>query len=280
MTRTSISNIRKGISLYLIVVILGLVIGVISGVVIAIEASHGASLLSPTPSSNCSTLGTNNNSTVCTPSVSYPGTLGLVGPVILLAAVALASFILTIVAWLRWREGIKALPMAVLEYGPQFGDGARRALRDYDYTVYMFIVSIVVSIASAVTVLLIVFSIAFSQTPSSLSSFAVELTEVVLVFDILVAVVEFLIYYFASASLRGALYPLAGPAEKQALDQGRMLMIVGAVLVGIAAFSTVVSAILGLVVVAGYAVLAYGLYTIRSAYDRWLANPMPPPMFP
>jgi uncharacterized membrane protein len=194
--------------------------------------------------------------------------------------VAFGGFILTIVAWLTWRGGVKELNAASSEYGAAHQTSAHQAERDYSFTVYTWIATFLFGIALAVVLVLLILGTLLNDVNNheSASTAAANALSAYLVLLIVVAVVTvlltFLLYFFASRSLMRSLASIASPGTKSRLERARSVILVGAIL-GILAEATLATAALYVLAIVGPVLLVIGFLMMRSAYGEWLRAPTP-----
>jgi hypothetical protein len=199
--------------------------------------------------------------------------------------VAFVGLILTIVAWLTWRGGVKQLAAAGGEYGPEQTKAAQGAEKDYSYAVYTWIATLFFGIGAAVVVFLFVLSAVadnINKGESGVTAAANALTALVgllLVIAIVSLLLTILLYHFASRSLVRSISALATPSIRAKLDRGRMLILVGAAL-GIAGEGALVSSLLYPLALISPIVLLVGFLSMRSGYGEWLGSPPPPTYTP
>ncbi|MCI4326239.1 MAG: hypothetical protein L3K16_01175 [Thermoplasmata archaeon] len=215
----------------------------------------------------------------------------LEGLVTLLGFLAL---LLTLVAWLKWRSGVLALRDSAGESGPAYQQAADSARRDYGRSLWSFLSIILASIVFSIALAAYVFERIAAACPAASGGVnpncpanvapltLVGTSEAIVAFGLVAAVLQFLVYYYASRSLVDALRPLVGSTEQRRLDRGRLVMVVGAALtpvgilnagLGLLGISFLPLAFAGLVTPI---LLLAGLYQIYAAYSAWLGRPGPP----
>ena len=245
---------RNSINLYKFVALLSIVTTAISVITILVTIGNSGSLI--TIQTNSTTGSSNVNSTaVLGASSALSAVSGLVGFV---------SFILVLVSWLRWREGIRTVDSSAGEYGMEHQASAHAAKSDYDWTVYTFFMIIIAAIGAAVGVVAFVLESldvgsAQKLTNAQMSSFATGLLTIILVLVVIFAVLNFMMYYFSTRSLKRTFYGLADGNLRRELDSARTLSLWGAAL--------------NLIPVVGGLLLFLGLSKFEKAYNTWLANP-------
>ncbi|MCI4320736.1 MAG: hypothetical protein L3K05_00290 [Thermoplasmata archaeon] len=215
-----------------------------------------------------------------------------------LAIFGVLAFVLTIVAWVKWRSGVRALPDAAPSMGAAYLESARLAARSYSRTIYAFIAEIVSSIALAIGITALIVAETLGSLPncsggnrtvpcSSTGSVSIPNSEIqaaIVVGGLVFELFAFLVYYFASTSLVAALAPLASPAQQEELHQGRLAVLLGAALLPLGLVAEVVGYVgpqipaLGFLGLVSPALLLYGMYRIHGAYSGWCDAHPPPPM--
>jgi hypothetical protein len=268
--REPIGRVHDGVRWYLVALLLQLIIGVVSaaffGYVLGGFSTTGDLSTSTTGGADLEAL------------VTFLGFLTL---------------ILTIVAWLKWRSGVLGLRDSAWESGPAYRQSAESARRDYGKALWSFLSILLASIVFSIGLAAFVFeriaaacpaagggspTCEASVTPLTLAGFG----EAVIVFGLVAAVLEFLVYYYASRSLVDSLRPLVGSAEQARLDRGRLAMVVGAALTPVGLLNTGLSLIGPSYLPLAFGglvtpfLLLYGLYQIYQAYSAWLGRPGPP----
>jgi hypothetical protein len=274
--REHLGRIREGIRWYLLVLLLNF----LSAIAGAAFVGYVVGGVFSGSTANAPTAGAAVASGVST-------ALGLVG---------LLTLIFTIVSWLKWRSGIRPLPESAMEFGPAYWTAAESAKKDYGRTVWAFLS---VFLASLIFIIAIV-AYAVSQVinacgglganntgcVSSSANVAGGVLGATLAFGLVVALLEFLMYYFSSRSLVDAIRLISGPAEQQRLDRGRLWMVVGAAItpVGLVNAALILEGHafepLAFVGILSPLLLLYGLYEIHGAYSAWLERRSPPPTGP
>jgi hypothetical protein len=215
------------------------------------------------------------------------------GALYLLGAIGFVAFILIIVSWVKWRSGIRPLPEVAMEYGPAYLASAQSAAKDYSRTVWSFLAILIGTVIFAIALAAYFVSQAINHcgplhanntscVTSAVSDVAGSLG-IVLAFGLVIAIFQFLQYFFASRSLVDSLRPLVDDATKRTLDRGRLLMVVGA---GLTPLGLVNAALLigkdsvpalGLVGLITPVLLLVGLYHIHTGYASWFETASRPP---
>jgi hypothetical protein len=260
-TLRAVDQIRKGISIYLVVPLLSVVNAlVITGIILAtnsyVVGNFGGSGIGGLVESDSL-------------AVSVVG--GLTGFV---------AFILTIVSWVTWRSGIRDLTDVSSEYGPRQIAAARRARQDFDYTVYTYIATLLFGIAVAVVLVLLLLSAIMSDLNSGQSSATAvanalaSALAVLLVVAIVTVLLTVLLYHFSTRSLVGSLSATASPPTVAHLARARTIILLGAVL-GILSEGALASRFLYPLAIVSPLVLVIGFVMMRSAYSEWLRDPPP-----
>lgn len=207
-----------------------------------------------------------------------------------LGVLGILVFVFTIVAWLKWRSGVRQLPAAAMDFGPAYVTSAQSALKDYGRTIWSFLSILIGTVIFAIVLVAYILSQIFghcsgplqSNNTSCLSSSASNVSGtvgIVLVFGLLVALLQFLEYFFASRSLVDSLRPLVPEPQQQRLDRGRLFMVIGAGLnpVGLINAALLIAnhsvPVLGLVGLLTPTLLLLGLYQIHEVYVTWNSAP-------
>ena len=223
---------REGIWLYFIVILLSFLVS-LAGLAVDLNtlnslSQNGVSFDPFHPPTN-ETLNLTNSTALGSTSGAY---VALQGVEVLVGFVA---FVLLIIAWLKWREGIRAIARSSGEYGPVHATEAEQANRDYGRTVWMFAAILIstvagVIVAAAIVVSALVGSFTTSSTTINISSFWTELVVFVICFAVFLTFLNFLMYYFSSRSLKGEFYSLASPETKAQMESARLFMLIGAII--------------------------------------------------
>lgn len=194
---------------------------------------------------------------------------------------AFVTLILTIVAWITWRRGVRELAEDSGEYGAAQVGASRQARKDYGYTVYTWIAQLVFGIAVAVVLILVLLDAILSninsgQPNSTAAANALgSALGLIVVVALISLVITILLYHFASRSLAGAIGAVASPALRARLQRARTTILAGAVL-GVLAQGTILARDLYGLAIVSPLVLAVGFLMMRSAYSEWLAAPPTP----
>jgi len=210
-----------------------------------------------------------------------------------LGLVGFLTLIFTIVSWVKWRSGIRPLPDSAAAYGPAYWNAAESAKKDYGRTVWSFLSIFIATIIFVIATVVYAVSQVLSHCPgltanntTCLSNTGVLVGGILgatLAFGLVVALLQFLMYFFSSRSLVDAVRPLSGPEEQKHLDRGRLAMVVGAALtpVGLVNAGLILYGHpfepLAFVGILTPLLLLYGMYEIHGAYSRWLERPSLPP---
>ncbi len=263
-TRTfrAVDQIRKAITLYALVPLFSALLALLVTVV---------------------TLATNSYALGNFEGTSFGGVVASDSTVVTVVSgfVGLLLLVVTIVAWLTWRSGVRELRETSGEYGAPQVAAARAAERDYGRTVYTYIGILVFGVAVSVVLAVALFAAiagdAMSgQSGTTLISNAIAgLLVALLVVALIGVVLSILLYDFATRSLVGALGAIASPATVRRLRQARTIILVGAVLqiLGVVVF---VDGGLYAVSVVSPAVLFAGFLWLRSGYSAWMRSPPAP----
>lgn len=193
----------------------------------------------------------------------------------------LLLLVLTIVAWLTWRGGVREMRETAGEYGAHQVAAARSAERDYGRTVYTYIGILVFGVAVSVVLAVALFAaiagdVTSGQSGTSLISSAIAgLLVALLVVALIGVVLSVLLYDFATRSLVGALAAIAPPATLRRLRQARSIILIGAVLQILGAVVFVNGGLYALSIVSP-AVLFVGFCWLRSGYSAWMQSPPAP----
>jgi hypothetical protein len=273
-TRFGAERIRSSIALYRVLIVLQL-LGAIIGAAVSIATNTpyaggagGFSVSSGSASARSVAA-----------SVALAGGLGILLLVLIL--------ILTIISWLRWRDGIRRIASESGAMGPTHFRQAQEARKHYSYTVWTFITYILVAIIAAfVIVALIIGGLVghFNPTnnsftpPTSAQVQATQknLTGAIAGIAVIGALFNFLLYYFASASLREAIGGVASPDIVRQLDSGRRYILIG-VIIGFGGVASFFFSYASLISIAVPVFLLLGFSAILTGYDQYLATPTGPP---
>jgi hypothetical protein len=259
LTYRAVDQIRSGITLYLFVPLLSLVNAlVITAVILATNAyvvgNFGGSGLGGVVESNA-------------PAIAITGEL-----------VGIIALILTIIAWVTWRRGVRELVEGAGEFGAKQAAAARKAQKDYSSTVYMFLATLVFAIVAAVVVVAVVLGtilhdVNSGQSDSTAAANALSADVGVLVGVALITILlTVLLYHFATRSLVGAVASIAAPGTVARLQRARMIILLGAVL-AVLAEAALASRYLYPLAILGPLFLVLGFAMMRSAYSEWLQAP-------
>ena len=270
----AVGDIRKGMSYYRIYLVLTLVAALLlagSAVVSNTPQFEGGSIPSSIWNGNNTSQNAPVGSTGTTAFALLAGLAGFVGIIVLL------------VSWITWRRGVRELAEAGAEYGPVQSAAAEAAERDYSRTVWTFIAAILASIALAIAVVVIALSIVtaclppatcVSPTAQTLASLRNEIIATILVATLIGYLFNLLAYHFSSRSLVGSIRSIAGPVGQAALDGGRRMILLGAVL-GFVAVLSILYVPLAFLEALPPILLLIGFTRLIGAYDGWLEDPPP-----
>lgn len=276
-----VQKIRGGLQLYVVALLLQFVAAIVSAAVVGYTSAglFGGSLDAAKAEGVAS---------------------GAVGLGLLSGLAVFVAFILIIIAWLRWRDGIRPLPQAAMASGQLYALAAQEAVKNYSRTFWMFILQILSAIGFAIVLVAVIIGsvagcIGQNSTTNS-SGCATHVTGIIgnivgvtVGYAVVVFVLTLLMYYFATTSLVGALRAIASPAEQTRLDRGRLFAILGVVLspLGLLNLALVdgninvpAIAFVGLI---SPLLLLYGFYELHGAYSSWTASKVdrgPPPTTP
>jgi len=194
--------------------------------------------------------------------------------------IGLITLVLTIVAWITWRRGVRELAEASGEYGEAQVGAAQQARKDYSYTVYTWLATFLFGIVVAVVVIIVLLdsilhNINSGQSNATAAANALGSAVVILAVVAVISVaLTVLLYHFASRSLVGAIGAVSSPTVKATLQRARSFILIGAVL-GILDVGVVASRVLYALSVVGTLLVLIGFLMMRSAYSAWLAAPPP-----
>lgn len=206
------------------------------------------------------------------------------GVVALAGVLGFAAFIVTLIAWWKWRGGVRRLDEPLGSYGTP-GAEATGARKYYGYAVWMFVLTILTSIGVAVAVTAVVLSnlnihvnpngTVTPPTQAQIQSSIHAAVGVIVAGLVVGALLNLLMYYFATTSLVRAARPGASSAVQTQLAGGQRLVVVGAVVsfVTLAGLVTSYAAFAGALAPVLYLV---GYTWIIQAYDAVIASPTPP----
>jgi hypothetical protein len=266
-TKAALRTIRDALQLYWISLVLSLLASLIASAALGEWYGGGLGVLSNAAAST-----------------SHPLVTG--GAALLLGALVivllLAVLILTIVSWLRWRQGGDQLVAASAEFGPQAMQIAQHSRADVSRTTYMFVVIIVVAIgiaAAAVGVVLANVALPTANPNGTLTTHPIpagvenQILGVVAVGAVLVAVFELLLYAFATRALVDAIAPYAPAPARARADSGRRYVMIGVLLsfAGAAAAFVPFVSLIGIVTSLLY---VYGYLEMRGGFDAVLSQPI------
>jgi hypothetical protein len=282
-TRYGAERIRSAISLYRVLVILNVIGGILSAIVaIATRTPDlgGAGGIGPG--------GTTSSTFSGGSAVAAVAALAALGVVLIIV-----FLVITIIAWLRWRDGIRRIAGESGAMGATQFQHAQRARQNYSYTVWTFILYIVAIVVAAVVLAALIFaqlsgSLHFNNTTGGFTNSPTNLTQslgTTLIawgagVALLAALFNFLLYYFASTSLREAIGGLAGPEALARLTSGRQYILLGTAL-SFANVGTIFVSYAAIVGVVGMILVLLGFTALLDGYDKYLAAPafgsLPPP---
>lgn len=198
--------------------------------------------------------------------------------------IGLAGLVLELVAYLKWREGTKALERSGWEYGATQLTEAREANGDRRYAFGVWLTQLFAGIVVAVIVVAILYQVFLARLPNGvplapgqLDQLQQQLADTIIAAAIVSWLLGLGLYFFASRSLRRSLASVASPETLPSLDSGRNLMLVGAV-INIGAVFVIFTPYAALIGVVGPLVIALGITRFVDAYDEWRTRP--PPLTP
>ena len=280
-TRYGAERIRSAISLYRVLVIL-MVVGAVLGAIVSIATRSpylgGVGGIGP------GNTGSSTFNGGAAAAVAAAGALALVLVIVLL--------IITIIAWLRWRDGIRRIVSESGAMGAAQFQHAQRAEKNYSYTVWTFILGLVSIVIAVIVLAAVIFaavsgSIHVNNTTGQLTNSPANVTKSIgnsLLYwaagaAVLGAVFNFLLYYFASTSLREAIAGVASPEALARLKEGRHHILLGVAL-GFGSVGSIVVSYASLFSAAAAIFLLLGFSALLDGYDKYLAappSPGPPP---
>ncbi len=276
-THQAVHRIREGIHTFLIANVVALVSGIFAFVLSLLIFLVGLPFLVggfPLGGPGAGMGPSPGNLSGPTPPALAVSLVLLIVFAIFVGILALIEFILVIIAWIRWRQGVKDLVSASWEYGALPHQGALDAEMDYTSTVLFFILGLVALILGGS--FLVFF--AFVSVGSPATGLATFVTYSLLVGGIYF-LLDFFMYYYASRSLLRSIWETANPGIRQKLDSGRLLMLVGGAFAGAGFLSSFFRPV-GFIGFLGPLFLVWGLMRFESAYNEWLAFPPPCPPGP
>ncbi|MCI4319573.1 MAG: hypothetical protein L3K23_05515 [Thermoplasmata archaeon] len=274
-TRYGAERIRSSISLYRVLVIIQ-VIGAVLGAVVSIATRSaylgGVGGIGPGSSGSSTFTGG-----AAIAAVAALAALGAVLVIVLL--------ILTIIAWVRWRDGIRRIASESGAMGASQFHHAQAAKKNYSYTVWTFLLYIVAIVIALVILVAAIFAAVggslhlnnttgqFTNSPTNVTtSLGTTLVYYLAGVALLGSVFNFLLYYFASTSLREAIAGVATPEALARLNAGRQYILCGVVL----GFGSVLSLLISyaaLIGAVGTIFLLLGFTALLDGYDKYLAAP-------
>lgn len=258
--RDAIGDARDAVSIYRWAIVLGLLVQVVTLIEVLSypAAGRAASLSSVTGGAGSEVAG------------------GLSGPVVALAAIAsllgLVIFVLSLVAFLRWRGAISTLrtgsPPYFGGYPPPPGSSvAAEAVQNYRrsvYTLLLWLVTIIVGIAALVVVAISAIAPKFnangSLSPTNATaglspSAAASILVIGVALGLVLLLIDLLLAYFVTASL-GAIARLGGPAaETFDVEGARWLVLIGVLLGAGGLLGTVYAPLVGIAILGGICLL-------------------------
>ncbi|MCI4317170.1 MAG: hypothetical protein L3J96_01405 [Thermoplasmata archaeon] len=275
-TVRAVGEIRRGLHYYRIYLVLSLVASLaLAGVTLAtgVPQSSGLSI------SSADWYG--NNSSSAAGALGGGGQAAAAGISAVAVLVFVIGFVLLLVAFLAWRGGVKQLEISAVEHGGAHVTEAAAAARDYTRALFLWITELVAGIVAVVLVTFEVISATIKITPAGMTNqvsidYARLHRELLIGFAAVLLiswVFGFLVYYFASRSIRDSFSSMATPAQRELLGSGRQLVLVGASLTILSALSLVYYP-LALLAVVPFFFLIIGFSRLLEAYDSWLAAPV------
>ncbi len=253
-------------------------LAIVTSLIVAVVAAATGSVVTSTGVGGELSFPSFNNTSATTASVGA----GATALAVISGFVALASLILVIVSWVRWRNGLREFESARgSPYSPT--SAVEPSRRFYTGTLVAFLLQIAAAIAIGAFIGLLTFQAVVSNVATGASSLAAlenEIRVTVIASVVVSAILSAAMYYCASSSLGAVIRPTSSPVEIARLDRARQLMVVGA-LVALSGALVLVSFWLLLVAVIGPILILLGLQDLRAAYSAWLAGhpalPPPPP---
>ncbi len=269
-TRSGLEKIRSSLDIYKFGVLLTLISSSITFLLILYAVVATGSVMGPgSPFAGLSQLGcgvqnASTNSTCSGVGATTPSPAISLGEDLL----GVFAFILTVIAWLRWREGTQTVASYSWEGGPAHQETAHSALEDYSKTIWTFVLTIIVVVIGMGVLISMIFTALTTVPPPTPQSIESEVLDFLIVFIVAAVVMEFLQYYFASRSIEEALTSLADPDTKAELAKARRLVLVGAAL--------------SFVPIVGGLCMFLGMFRFQTAYTTWLDRPFqfPPSVAP
>ncbi len=187
-----------------------------------------------------------------------------------IVVLVIVGIVVAVRGLISWRQGVRAMAEASMEFGPAQVEAARRARADHSTTLWLFLVYVLTAIvvSGALAILNLGLSSANRDSlPDVVTSLATGLaTSLVLV----------AIYYFGSRHLLELLFTISSPSGQGLLLRGRSFLLAGA-LVGVGAALTPFSWLFDLAAVASLVIILIGARNLGRAYALWLAGDRPPP---
>ncbi|HZY69836.1 MAG TPA: hypothetical protein VFF67_02515 [Thermoplasmata archaeon] len=262
--RRALGEIRSSISVYRIAVILLLLVALIDG--------GYAVLTGVVVSGYFGSVSSGSATTAVSGSALGLAALG--------GVLGFAAFIVTLIAWWKWRGGVRRLDDPVVPYG-ESPWGATGAKRYYSYTVWTFIISILATIGIVIAfaaVLLTSLNVHVNPngtvtqpTQAQIQSAIHSAFGVLIAAVVVAAVLTFLQYYFATTSLVRGARPGAPAGAVAQLEGGQRYVLIGAAVsfVAIAGFvtpyATFAAAIAPVLYLVGYTSILQGYDAVIQA---------------
>jgi hypothetical protein len=270
MTRLAIQQVRDAINYYFLVLLLQVVFGVIGVLVLGLVLGESTPSLSGT-----------TGSASTSPSGTYLAVSGVLG------VCGVAVLVLLLYSYAKWRDGASDLKRWAGEFGPAAAGTADGVREDVGRATTTFIVGFVIEIAIVLALAAVYVGAALgsmgtnnsttrSPAPVTLTSGETLEAGAILVAAIVVAaLVQFVLYAFATRSHVNTIAPYAPAAVTARAVSGRSYVLVGALLAiaGVAGFLIPYGS---LAAVAPLALVAYGYYEIRGAFNDLLERPIEP----
>jgi hypothetical protein len=263
-TRNAARSIHKSMGTYAVVLILNLLAGV--GNLIALAVLVGTGTPVPSVGGIPVSVGGTANSAVA----------------ILLGLLGFVALILTIVAWVEWRSGIKGLRWEESSLGQPHSLEVDQASRGYSRAVLCFILVLVGAIVLVVVIFAQVFGAVVQSAANNttvtptvfLQTISSTIRWDIIVGGAILGLLQFLVYFFAAQSLSRAIHSLTKPEGQRRLEEGRTWMIVGG-LFGFGALALALTPYAIASTVVGPLVVLYGILRIRQSYGSYLGSISP-----
>ncbi len=208
---------------------------------------------------------------------------GLMGWTYIADFFGLVALVVTLLAWLKWREGVRVLEQSSIEGGRDHVLAVVGARRYFSYTVWIWVGFIILSIAVVllgVGVITATFvsglqtNSTFQCTSELVGAVNAELRTLVTVLGIGSAVYSILLYWCATRSLSMSIGSISGPSTRRQLKEASWLILAGAGLT-FGAIGLGYAVAFSLFSVASVTLLLVGFWRLDHAYTGWL-SPRPP----